>query len=424
MEEKVKPMKIAVVGGGVAGLSSAWLLSQHHDVTIIEARSRLGGHTNTRMVVDGHKKIPVDTGFIVCNPVNYPNFYRLLDQWGVARRDSDMSFGFSSAGSEFGWVGPSWRQFIRMPENLLRPSCWQMLMDWRKFNGAGIALVLEAKASHETLGDFLKRIGVGRVFTDQCLIPLAASVWSSPDESMLEFPAMSFLQFFYNHGLLKVSNFPQWQTIVGGSKVYVQAFQSKFSGTIRLNEGIGQVERSGGGATIVFVDGHTETFDHVVFATHADTAQNLLKDPSQEERAALGAFEYHRSSTILHTDESVMPRNRRNWASWNYRRPAGATIQDPVPITYHMNRLQGIQSTRDYFVTLNSRSGIDVDQVLYETTYAHPCFTPATMRAQQAIDQLDGALNTHYCGSYMRYGFHEDAVLSACRVARRLGVVW
>ena len=417
-------MKIVVVGGGVAGMSSAWLLSQQHDVTLIESRHRLGGHTNTRTISEDHDSIPVDTGFIVCNPVNYPNFYRLLDQWGVTRRDSDMSFGFSSEGSEFGWVGPDWRQFLRMPENLLRPSCWRMLMDWRRFNRAGTARVLEGKPSDETLGAFLKSIGVGRVFRDQCLIPLAASVWSSPDESMLDFPAMSFLHFFHNHGLLNVAQFPQWQTIEGGSQVYVQAFATQFQGTVRLGESIAHLERADKSVMIMFADGRQESFDHLVFATHADTALALLKDATPEEQSALRAFEYHRSHTVLHTDCRVMPRSHRNWASWNYRRPQGANPGDPVPITYHMNRLQGLHSAKDYFVTLNSRRGIDPGKVVYETTYAHPYFTPAAMRAQQAINQLNGALHTHYCGSYMRYGFHEDAVSSACRVARRLGVEW
>ena len=425
MEEGRTGLKIAVVGGGIAGIASAWYLSQRHEVSIIELASRLGGHTNTRMIDDPFGLIPVDTGFIVCNPVNYPNFYQLLGQWGVSLRDSDMSFGYSSEiGSgqgAFGWVGPQWRQFARMPENVLRPSCWKMLFDWRKFNRAGQALLAHERELDVTLGAFLDRIHVGDTFTRQCLIPLAASVWSSPDQAMLDFPAVSFLRFFQNHGLLNLSNFPQWQTIVGGSHAYLKAFESKFTGVVRVGEKIDGIDRHGTRPRIEFDDGRVESYDHVVLATHADVSLSLLKDPSPAELSALQKFTYHQSETVLHTDVAVMPRDRRNWASWNYRRPASATPHDPVPITYHMNRLQGLESAKDYFVTLNARDSIDPTKVLYETVYTHPCFTIDAMQAQLGIHQLNGAMNTHFCGSYMRYGFHEDAVASALCVAKRLG---
>lgn len=422
METNAKRLKIAVVGGGIAGIAAAWLLSRAHEVTLLEQADRLGGHTNTRTVHENHRCVPVDTGFIVCNPVNYPNFYRLLDAWGVQRRDSDMSFGFSCEASGFGWVGPSLSQFARMPENFMRPACWRMLFNWRRFNRLARTALASGSLSDQTLGSFLERNGLSTAFIDTCLIPLAASVWSSPDGAMLQFPAASFIQFFENHGLLQLARFPRWQTIVGGSNTYINAFEGLFPGHIKLKSRILEISRISGSPRIKFQDRSEEQFDQVVLATHADTSLRLLADPSPEEQTNLSCFRYHESSVVLHYDTNVMPTDRRNWASWNYRRPRGSTSDDPVPITYHMNRLQGLESERDYFVTLNSRHAIDRSRILYETTYTHPAYTPEAVTAQDRIHAMNGSRQTHFCGSYMGHGFHEDAAASACAVAARFGI--
>ena len=423
METNADRLKIAVVGGGVAGISASWLLSSRHDVTLIEADDRIGGHTNTITVDEGSSTVPVDTGFIVCNKRNYPNFYRLLDEWGIERRDSDMSFGFSCERSGFGYVGPSLREFSRYRKNLFNPRFLSLFFSRRRFARKAMASLSRGDLGNTSLGSYLDAIGMDDFFVHNYLIPLAASVWSSPDKDMLEFPAETFLRFFHNHGMIQVHDIPQWQTVVGGSRAYVDRFIELFPGTIMKNSPVQSVRRIDNGVVVDVQGGAVMGFDHVVLATHADLSLGMLADPSSEELSALGSWRYHHSSVVLHSDASVMPADRRLWASWNYRRPAGAEPGDPVPITYCMNRLQGLGGKRDYLVSLNLQKPVHPDSVIYSVDYSHPAYTPTSLQSQHAIKKLDGARNTHFCGSYMGYGFHEDAVASAFEVARRLECV-
>ncbi len=428
MEENAGKLSIAVVGGGVAGITAAYLLGKRHHVTLIERSDYVGGHTNTITVEDAPgKSIAVDTGFIVCNPKNYPLFYRLLAEWGVALRDSDMSFGYMCEQSKLGYMGPSPRQFLRKPGNLLRPSFLGMIAEQRRFYRRATRDLQIGVIGNQPLGQYLESIQASPYFIRHFLIPLSASVWSSPDADMMDFPAQTFLRFFSNHCLLQLGGLPTWQTVVGGSQTYVRAFTSRFTGKILTSTPVRAIRRPTQDAAHQHVgvqlhDGQTLGFDRVVLATHADISLRLLADASDTERELLSAWAYHRNATVLHTDTSLMPRDRRVWASWNYYRPADTAPDDPVPITYYMNRLQGLESDRHYFVTLNAHRPIDPKAILYEVEYTHPAYKPRSVEAQRRIRERNGQDKTYFCGSYMGYGFHEDAVASAVGVARQMGV--
>jgi predicted NAD/FAD-binding protein len=422
LETDERKLNIAVLGAGIAGITAAWLLAKRHRVTLFEREARLGGHTNTRTVSERDRDLEIDTGFIVCNPANYPRFYRLLDEWGVERQDSDMSFGFSCERTQLGYVGPSFREFMRCKSNLLKPVFWSFLRSQRRFNRIAVRELEAGLIGDRTLGRYLDDLGMSTFFTNNYLLPLAASVWSSPDQNMLQFPAESILRFFANHGLLRLGDFSVWQTIVGGSRTYLQRFRDSFPGRIALNAAITNVRRTEQGPVVTTKGNQPERFDQVVLAMHADQALAILDDATTMERTSLSTWQYHHNTTTLHTDVSVMPPDQRLWASWNYRRPVDAKPTDLVPITYHMNRLQNLDAHRDYFVSLNLREPIAPEHAIYEVQYAHPAYTPATFAAQKNLRALNGALATHFCGSYMGYGFHEDAVASACQVASRLGV--
>lgn len=415
-------MNILVVGGGIAGITAAYVLSRGHSVTLLERNGYVGGHTNTRTVCDPlMPELPVDTGFIVCNARNYPNFYRFLDQLGVERQDSDMSFGYFCEKTGLQYVGPSVLEFMKAPGNLCNPRFLAMILEQFRFNRCALADLRDGRLGEIPLGDYLRQLGTSEYFFKHYLAPLIGSIWSAPDSNALEFPALSFLTFFRNHGMLEMSTRPQWQTIVGGSQRYVSAFRQVFTGTIRTEAPVSAIRRLESGIEVITKAGTREQFDKVVVATHADEALKLLEDASPEEVAALGAWRYSNNRVVLHTDSRVLGPKRRLWAAWNYQRRANATLQTPVAITYYMNKLQRLQAERDYFVTLNS-GDIDPQSILYDTTYTHPIYTPHSPTSQEAIRKLNGTRDTFFCGAYMRYGFHEDAVWSALEVTRAFGM--
>lgn len=422
--------KILIIGGGVAGITAAHILSKQHRVTLIERESYLGGHTNTRTVNDPlNSELPVDTGFIVCNAKNYPNFYRFLDELSIARQDSDMSFGFSCQRSGMQYIGPSFSEFLRAPGNLLNPRFIKMILEQRRFNARALADLDSGSLGEIPLGDYLRRLGTSEFFFDNYLAPLIGSIWSAPDLNAIEFPALTFLTFFRNHGMLEFSKRPQWQTIVGGSASYVREFVRRFRGEIRLSNaarGVRRLSREEGGGIELITEGaaggERERFDAVVLATHADEALSILSDPSPAEQQALGAWRYSKNRAVLHTDSSLLGPKRRLWAAWNYHRSLDAKRESAVAITYYMNRLQRLRAARDYFVTLNCTQQIDPRSIIYQVDYTHPVYTPQSPLSQAALLELNGTHDTFYCGAYMRYGFHEDAVWSALKVANHFGL--
>jgi predicted NAD/FAD-binding protein len=415
-------MRIAVVGGGIAGITAAHVLAKRHEVTLFEKNGYVGGHTHTRSVTEpSGRSIPIDTGFIVCNPKNYPNFFKLLAELRVELQPSDMSFGFVCENSGVCYVGPSIKEFLRTWTNLLSPRFLAFILEQARFNRRLTAALKRDEVPAVPLTRYLDDIGASEFLRRNYLAPLIAAIWSSPDVSADEFPLPTFARFFANHGMLEFAQRPEWFTVRGGSQTYVQAFLKAFPGTVRIGVPVGQIRREASGCRLTVDGGEELEFDKVIIAAHADEALSLLADPSPEERAALGAWRYSRNHVVLHTDQRLMPRSRRVWAAWNYYRPAGAAASAPVAITYYMNRLQRLETTTDYFVSLNQRAAIDPATIVFETTYTHPIYDTHSVASQAAIRQLNGVRHTHYCGAYLGYGFHEDGVVAALDAVRSLG---
>jgi predicted NAD/FAD-binding protein len=412
-------MKIAIIGSGIAGLTSAYLLNRNHAITVFEASDWIGGHTHTVDVqVDG-QSYAVDTGFIVFNDWTYPNFIRLLSQLGVGFKATEMSFSVSDPISGVEYNGHNLNSLFAQRRNLLSPKFWGMVRDILRFNREALNDLNQQRiASDMTLGDYLKANGYSERFIQHYIVPMGAAIWSMSLNDMLGFPLQFFVRFFKNHGLLSVSDRPQWCVIEGGSSSYVAPLTESFKQHIRLNCAVTRVERDGDGVTVHSAAG-SERFDKVVFACHSDQALALLAAPTPTEQAILGALPYADNEVVLHTDTRLLPKRPLAWASWNYR--LGGPVDQPAAVTYDMNILQGIQSDTTFCVSLNQTAAIDPSKILARYTYAHPQYSLAGMAAQARWEELLGANHSYFCGAYWANGFHEDGVVSALRVAREFG---
>ena len=407
------PLKVAVVGSGVAALSAAWLLSQRHRVALYEKGERLGGHSNTVTAGTAQGEVAVDTGFICFNDATYPNLIALFDHLGVTSRATDMSFAVSLDRGRFEYAAPG---LFAQRRNLLRPRFWSMLGEILRFYRQAPDDLAGLTDPDLTLGDYLKRQGFSEAFRDDHLLPMAAAIWSSPAHTLMDYPAEAFIRFCGNPGLLKLVGRPLWRTVEGGSRVYVERLAQAIS-DVRLNRGVTAVRRTGEGVVVHDSQGGAERFDHVVIGAHADQALAMLAEPTALETELLGAFRYSRNLTVLHTDAGLMPRRRRAWASWNY---IGA--EDGLCVTYWMNRLQGLQG-QDLFVTLNPPRPPRPDTLLRSELYEHPVFTPAAIQAQKQLWRLQGQGGVWFCGAHFGAGFHEDGLQSGLAVAEQLGGV-
>jgi len=414
-------MKIAIIGTGIAGNYAAYRLAPDHDITVFEADNRIGGHTNTVEVDDGGRALAVDTGFIVFNEKTYPHFLALLDELGVASQDSDMSFSVSGGRSGLEYNGSSLNGLFAQRSNLFRPSFHRMLRDILRFNREAPALLGQPDFGL-TLGAYLDHNGYSRQFVDGYVLPMGSAIWSATAERMRAMPAVFFVRFFQNHGLLSVNDHPQWRVIQGGSARYVEKLVAGHRDRIRLNAAVQSITRHDDHVEIKSVGAPPERFDRVFLACHSDQALTLLADPTAQEREVLGAIGYQRNEAVLHTDTSLMPKRRRAWAAWNYNIPRDAERLDgKVTLTYNMNILQSLDARREYCVTLNNTGAIDPDQVLGVFDYEHPVFTGRAVAAQSRHREINGARRTYYCGAYWRYGFHEDGVVSAVDALRHFG---
>ncbi len=408
-------MKIAIVGTGISGLVAAHLLHHEHEITVYEAASRLGGHANTIPVDDGGETYWVDTGFIVFNDRNYPNFERLLAELGVATQPSRMSFSVSD-GRGFEYAGTPRGLFAR-PSHLIRPSFLTMLRDWRRFNHEARALI-GTNGTSPTLGRWLEEKRFSRHFIDRLIVPQASAVWSADPAQMWSFPASYMAEFFENHGMYSLRDRPRWWTVRGGSIRYVEAISAPWRDRVRLAAPVRRVERLSDRVRIEADGCESEDFDQVVIATHSDQALGMLADPSEAEREILGAIPYQRNEAVVHTDASLLPRRRAAWSSWNFHLP-----EEPVggtTVTYWMNNLQRLRADREFMVTLNRDEEIDPGMVIHRISYEHPVYTPAGVRAQAQHGEISGVRRTHYCGAYWGWGFHEDGVVSAHRACARI----
>ena len=406
--------RVAVIGAGVAGLTAAHLLSRDADVTLFESGGYAGGHTNTVTIPSGPDAgLAVDTGFIVMNERNYPRFTRLLAELGVATQPSDMTFGYHDERTGLQYAGTGLAGLFARRRQLLSASFLRLLSDIARFNAATLRALHEGRLAGLTLGVHAESLGLSPQLREAYLYPMTAAIWSAPLAGAAAFPAEAFARFFANHGLLTLHDAPQWRTVAGGSQTYVRALLARFRGTLRLSAAVAQVRRMEGAVSVRVTDEAAQTFDHVVFATHADVTLRLLGDASAQERRLLGVWRYARNHTVLHTDVRVLPPRRAAWASWNYAREAGAAGDAPVSVTYHMNRLQRLVAQQQYCVTLNRRAPVDPRRVIAEFEYMHPQFDFPAMDSQKELPLLQGVRHTWYCGSYFGYGFHEDAVRSA-----------
>jgi len=404
-------MRIAVVGSGISGLAAAWLLSRRHAVTLFEADTRLGGHANTvELTLDGQTH-PVDTGFLVYNRATYPNLVRLFAELGVPAAPSEMTFSVALESPAIAWAGTSLGTLFAQRGNLLRPAFLRMLRDVLRFNR-------EAPQAHgaQSLGEFLAAGRYGAEFRDWYLLPMAAAIWSCPTRSMLEYPFASFARFFRNHGLLQLADRPQWYTVPGGARQYVEKMARGLR-DVRLATPVRDLRR---GKSQAWVNG--ESFDAVVLACHSDQALALLgAGASDEERAVLAAIPYQKNRALLHSDASLLPRNRRVWSAWNYTAGADTPEGRPVSVHYLLNKLQPLPFARPVIVSLNPHREPDARKVVAEIDYEHPVFGAAAQAAQARLPAIQGTRGTWFCGAWTRYGFHEDGLVSALEVARALG---
>jgi predicted NAD/FAD-binding protein len=413
--------KIAVIGGGIAGLGAAWSLSRRHDVTLFESATRAGGHANTvTLQLDG-AAVPVDTGFIVYNAPNYPNLVALFKATGVASDATDMSFGVSLDGGQLEYAGSNLRGLFAQPTNVLRPRFWWMLRDIRRFYDSAAAYLADG-VDGLSIADLLKREAYSEAFTDDHLIPMAAAIWSASRRDIERYPADAFIRFFDNHGLLNLRDRPQWRTVSHGSENYVARVLRNAKLNVQTDARVTGIRREAGGVNVRDSRGHPARFDEVVIATHADEALSLLEDPSHHERDVLQEFAYSSNAAYLHEDPRLMPRRHAAWASWNYLRDVVAADESaPLCVTYWMNKLQRLGTSRNLFVTLNPNTPPHEPLTHGVYHYEHPVFTANTSAAQERSLALQGTSRTWFCGSYLGHGFHEDALQSGLWVAEQLG---
>lgn len=412
-------MKIAVVGSGIAGLSAAWLLRETHEVTVFEADSRPGGHSNTVDVTLDGITAPVDTGFLVHNDRTYPNLIALFKLLGLDTTASDMSFSVKLPHLNLEWAGASLGTLFVQKRNLLRPGFWRMIRDILDFNRRATSLLAEVRGQRITLGELLAREGYSREFSDWYLLPMGAAIWSSPMDDMAAFPAETFIQFCLNHGLLQISDRPQWKTILGGSREYVKRLCADI-GDVRLGTPVRAVTRDGD-AVLVTTDAGQEHFDRVILATHSDQALALLQDADTDEHALLAAVRYQPNTAYLHTDARLMPARRAAWSAWNYYTGDAQNGSFPVAVSYWINQLQPLPFRQDVMVTLNPPTPPAADKTIQVIEYAHPLLDQAAYAAQQRLPELQGRRQVYFCGAWTGYGFHEDGLKAGMAVARLLG---
>ncbi len=408
-------MKIAIIGSGISGLTAAYYLHQQHEITVFEKADRIGGHTATIDVTCDGQQYAIDTGFIVFNDWTYPNFIKLLDELGVKYQNTQMSFSVSCRETGLEYAGSNLNTLFAQRRNLFSPYFLKMIRDILRFNREA-----EDDLTHgwidqdKTLGSYLLDNGYSKGFILHYLIPMGAAIWSASSEDIMDFPLHFFVRFFKNHGLLNIKDRPQWKTIVGGSREYLQPLTAGFSDRIQLNTNIRSVIRKPSGVEIIMANGTIHSFDQVVFACHSDQAMALLADVSSQEKLTLKAIPYRSNEVILHTDTSLLPTRKKAWSSWNYM--MDHLEQQKPTLTYNMNILQNIQSDQTFCVTLNKTDQINPDKILGSFNYSHPQFSLEGMAAQQRWQEINGNNRTWFCGAYWRNGFHEDGVVSALNV--------
>ncbi len=412
---------VAIIGSGIAGLTAAYLLKDKYRISVFEKNDYIGGHTATIDVPEGQGTRAVDTGFIVFNDRTYPLFEKLLDKIGVGRKKTEMSFSVTNPRTGFEYNGHDLNTLFAQRRNLLNPKFWRLLYDIVRFNALCKRLYRSDEfAPGMTLAGFMAEQGFNRFFQESYILPMGAAIWSTSLEKTGQFDMRFFVRFFYHHGLLNITDRPQWYVIPGGSREYIAPLTEGFSEDIRLNSEIRSVSREDGKVQVRFEDGTVSEFDYLVFACHSDQALALLSHPSETEKVVLGGIPYTPNRVVLHRDTALLPKRKRAWASWNYH--LGSDNTRPATVTYLMNRLQGFECDTAYCVTLNCTEEVAEDKIIAEFSYHHPVLDASSTAMQQRRSEINGLENTFYCGAYWYNGFHEDGVRSAVDVAALLGV--
>ena len=413
--------RVAIIGTGIAGLGCAHFLHRRFDLTLYEKNDYAGGHSNTISVAEQNRAVPIDTGFMVFNEVTYPNLTRLFRELGVGIKLTNMSFSVQHLPTHLEFCGTSLNHIFGQRNNLLRPRFWKMILQINRFNSEAMEALTSPKFQNHTLGEYVRERHYGDDFLNFYLVPMSSAVWSTPPEMMLEFPAVALLRFFHNHGFLGLHTQHPWLTVVNGAKSYVEKITAPFRDKIRLQQGAAKVHREVGGVKVTDTSGHAENFDYVIFASHADETLNMLADADAQERQLLGEFKYQPNSALLHTDATVMPKTKLCWSSWNYRIDFGVDGKILPSTIYWMNNLQGVSDRQNYFVSINGENSVNPSAVLKRIQYEHPVFSLGAIRAQTELPKLNERMtNVFFCGSYFRYGFHEDAFTSALDLCRLL----
>ena len=417
MIDKNKRQNIAIIGSGISGLTSAYLLSKYHNVHLYEKNDYIGGHTHTHELNENSNKLNVDSGFIVYNENTYPNFIKLLDTLKVERQHTEMGFSVKSDIGDFEYAGNSLRSFFAQKSNILKPKFWKMTFDIIRFNK--IANNDHEKKINLSLKEYLNKYSFSKSFTKNYILPMGAAIWSTSPKLMLDMPAYFFIRFFKNHGLLKIADRPQWWVIKNGSNQYVKEIIKPFINHIHLNSKIDTISRKGA-KVYIGIKNKIKEYDSVVISTHSNQALNLLSDPTTDEKNILGNIKYQKNTALIHTDVSILPKRKLAWSSWNYL--INQDSNQLVTLTYNMNILQNLKSNKTYCVTINNTKKLNPDKIIKEIIYHHPLFTESSVKAQKQKAIICGCNNTYYTGAYWGYGFHEDGVNSALDVCSKFGI--
>jgi uncharacterized protein len=413
----------AIIGTGIAGMGCGYFLHRQTELSLYEQNNYIGGHTHTVTVEEDTGPVYIDTGFMVFNYQTYPNLCRLFEKIGAPVKKTDMSFSVQHVPSGLEYCGSSLNRLFAQRSNLFNPSFLKMLWQINRFNKESIRILDDPGYAGYTIGQFVQEFGFGEEMLWKYLVPMSSAVWSTPMEKMLDFPAVTLIRFFHNHGFLGLNAQHPWWTLDKGSQSYRDLLITPFRNRIRVNRRVVAIIREGrtdeGGVTVVTADGYRERFDRVILACHGDQALALLQDPTPAERRLLGAFHYQPNRAVLHRDASVMPKKKMAWSSWNYRIQEQNGVAIPSTV-YWMNRLQGVSGGQNYFVSINPHNGLDGKRIIREIDYEHPLFDIPAIQAQQELRQLNAAGPVYFCGSYFKYGFHEDAFTSAISLCAQL----
>jgi predicted NAD/FAD-binding protein len=409
--------KLAIVGTGIAGMGCGHLLQHKYDIHLFEQNDYIGGHTNTIFVSEGEKEVSMDTGFMVFNYKTYPELCKLFEEIGAPVKKTDMSFSVQHVPSGLEYCGSGLNGLFAQRKNIFSPKFIRMLMKISKFNKLSVQILDDAAYDGMTIGEYIEKHNFGEDMLWKYLVPMSAAVWSTPMDKMLDFPAKTLIRFFFNHGFLGLNTQHQWYTLEGGSESYKKILIAPFKDKIRVNFKVISAERTSDGKVLLtFIDGRSELFDKVIFASHGDQTLAVLKDPTPLENELLSCFKYQYNKATVHTDESIMPKTKKVWSSWNYRIVNKNQKQEPTTI-YWMNSLQGVSDKHNYFVSINAEEGsVHPSKIIREFDYEHPLFDVDAIKAQDRLQELNSEGPVYYCGSYFKYGFHEDAYASAVKL--------